>query len=194
MSLKFNSPFLGIPVIAPLNGRNRPNSVYSGRGQLSKRGFRKCICVKKHSDWVAQALRFSHFCGKDVELARNANESGVECVKESFVQNELVRIRTSMVERSRYCNCEWMDHIHLTCSPFHVLLTSKGLVCSCKLWIEMFSRGNLVLIFLSHRLLEYSRVNWQSPYRRVMASIISSGSELEAQLGRRLRCKADEGL
>jgi hypothetical protein len=88
MSLKFNSPFLGIPVIAPLNDRNRPNSLYSGRGQLSKRGFRKCICVKKHSDWVAQAIRFSLFCGKDVELVRNAHGLGVECVKESFVQSK----------------------------------------------------------------------------------------------------------
>uniref|UniRef100_A0A2K2A7R6 Uncharacterized protein n=1 Tax=Populus trichocarpa TaxID=3694 RepID=A0A2K2A7R6_POPTR len=89
MGLKFNSPFLRILVIAPLNDRNRPNSLYSGRGQLSKRGFRKCICVKKHSDWVAQAIRFSLFCGKDVELVRNAHGLGVECVKESFVQSVL---------------------------------------------------------------------------------------------------------
>ncbi|KAG6772739.1 hypothetical protein POTOM_024159 [Populus tomentosa] len=102
MSLKFNSPFLGIPVIAPLNGRNRPNSVYSGRGQLSKRGFRKCICVKKHSDWVAQALRFSHFWGKDVELARNANESGVECVKESFVQKSSVRLKREHLNIAKF--------------------------------------------------------------------------------------------
>ncbi|CAK7353462.1 unnamed protein product [Dovyalis caffra] len=92
MSLKLSSPFLGIPVNAPLNGRNLANSLYPGRVQLSKIPFRKCMCVKKHSDWVAQAIRFSHFCGKNVELLRNAiglrNGLRVECVKEPFVQSK----------------------------------------------------------------------------------------------------------
>lgn len=92
MSLKLNSPFLGIPV----NGRNRTHSLCSGRGHLSKRGFGKCVCVKKYSDWVAQAIRFSHFFGKNVELLRNAiglrNGLRVECVKQPFVQSKaLVR-------------------------------------------------------------------------------------------------------
>uniref|UniRef100_A0A6N2NHD1 Translocation and assembly module TamB C-terminal domain-containing protein n=1 Tax=Salix viminalis TaxID=40686 RepID=A0A6N2NHD1_SALVM len=92
MSLKLNSPFLGIPV----NGRNRTHSLCSGRGQLSKRGSGKCVCVKKHSDWVAQAIRFSHFFGKNVELLRNAiglrNGLRVECVKDPLVQSKaLVR-------------------------------------------------------------------------------------------------------
>lgn len=92
MSLKLNSPFLGIPV----NVRNRTHSLCSGRGHLSKRGFGKCVCVKKYSDWVAQAIRFSHFFGKNVELLRNAiglrNGLRVECVKQPFVQSKaLVR-------------------------------------------------------------------------------------------------------
>jgi hypothetical protein len=61
-------------------------------------------------------------------------------------------------------------HVHVN-ARVHIISVIQGLVCCCKLWIEMFSRGNLVLVFLSHRLLEYSRFNWQSPYRRVMASL-----------------------
>lgn len=96
MSLKLHCPFVGIPLLGSLNGRNRANSLYLSRGRLSKRPSCKCMSAKKHNDWIAQALRFSHFCDKNVELLRNAIGSRdglkVGCVKEPFAQSKaLVR-------------------------------------------------------------------------------------------------------
>ncbi|KAF2286916.1 hypothetical protein GH714_035326 [Hevea brasiliensis] len=96
MSLQFQSSFLGIPLSSSLNGQNHANSLYLGRGPLSRRIFRKCMCAKKHNEWITQAIRFSNFCGKYVVFVRNAigSRSGlkVECVREPFAQSKaLVR-------------------------------------------------------------------------------------------------------
>ncbi|KAJ8751742.1 hypothetical protein K2173_025919 [Erythroxylum novogranatense] len=80
-SLKLHCGFLGVPLHA--------HSLYLGRGQLLKRRSRSYVCARKRNDWVAQAIRFSHICGKNIELLRNAigttNGLNVECVREPLV-------------------------------------------------------------------------------------------------------------
>ncbi|KAI5586492.1 hypothetical protein BDE02_06G215600 [Populus trichocarpa] len=65
-----SSPFLRIPVIAPLNDRNRPNSLYSGRGQLSKRG----VLTFENGDVAAQVrLKREH-----LNIAKFEPEHGLD--------------------------------------------------------------------------------------------------------------------
>lgn len=96
MSSQFQSLFLGVPLSSSLKGQIHANSLYLGRGPLSRRTFRKCMCTKKHNEWITQAIRFSNFCGKYVVFLRNAigsrSELKVKCVKEPFSQSRaLVR-------------------------------------------------------------------------------------------------------
>ncbi|KAJ4826152.1 hypothetical protein Tsubulata_022923 [Turnera subulata] len=84
MSLRLDSSFFGVQLHGSLSAHRCPKSLYLGRGQLSKR--RRCAtCMKKRSgggDWIAQAIRFSsNFCGKNVELLRNAIGSRREVLK-----------------------------------------------------------------------------------------------------------------
>jgi hypothetical protein len=96
MSVKLHCPFLGTPLGGSSNGRNKGKFVYLGsRGQPAKRAFRRCTCAKQ-DPWIAQVIRFSNFCGQNVELLRRAlrskNGLKVECVKEPFSRSkELIR-------------------------------------------------------------------------------------------------------
>lgn len=67
MSTKLHSPFLGFPLQYSVNRRNNGNLVYLDEVKLPKRAFSKCKCVKQNH-WVSQGIRFSHFCGRNVEL------------------------------------------------------------------------------------------------------------------------------
>lgn len=92
MSGKLHSPFLGNVVYSSLNGRNTGNCLYLDRGKYARRVSRKCKCEKNQNDWITQAVRFSHFCGKNVELLRKSigsrNGLVVSCVKEPFVRSK----------------------------------------------------------------------------------------------------------
>lgn len=92
MSVKLHCPFLGTSLGGSSNGRNRGKFVYlSSRGQPVKRVFRRCTCAKQ-DPWIAQVIRFSNFCGQNVELLRRAlrskNGLKVECVKEPFSRSK----------------------------------------------------------------------------------------------------------
>ncbi|CAL5429130.1 unnamed protein product [Camellia sinensis] len=67
MSTKLHSPFLGFPLQYSVNRRNNGNLVYLDEVKLPKRAFSKCKCAKQNH-WVSQGIRFSHFCGRNVEL------------------------------------------------------------------------------------------------------------------------------
>ncbi|XP_028103710.1 uncharacterized protein LOC114302829 isoform X3 [Camellia sinensis] len=67
MSTKLHSPFLGFPLQYSVNRRNNGNLVCLDEVKLPKRAFSKCKCVKQNH-WVSQGIRFSHFCGRNVEL------------------------------------------------------------------------------------------------------------------------------
>ncbi|XVE71601.1 hypothetical protein DITRI_Ditri10aG0164400 [Diplodiscus trichospermus] len=72
MSLKLNSPFLGIPFGSSLNSKKSNGNYFDvDRGKLFRRAIRKRVSSEKQNDWIAQAIRFSHFCGKNIELFRN---------------------------------------------------------------------------------------------------------------------------
>ncbi|TYH65503.1 hypothetical protein ES332_D06G060400v1 [Gossypium tomentosum] len=97
MSLELNSPFLGIPLGSSSNGKisNRHCLDFS-RGKLLKRAFRKRVSAEKQNDWIAQAIRFSHFCGKNIEMFRKTiglrNGFVAKSVKEPFAGSKaLVR-------------------------------------------------------------------------------------------------------
>ncbi|XP_065849413.1 protein TIC236, chloroplastic [Euphorbia lathyris] len=96
MSLHLQSPFIGSPLSSSLNIRKPANFLYSSRGHITRRPCRKCMCAKKHNNWITQAIRFSNFCGKYVVFLRNAigprNGVKVECMKERFAERKsLVR-------------------------------------------------------------------------------------------------------
>lgn len=65
MHLKLYSPFLGLPLQCNLNTRKRGNLI-SGVRSL-RRDVCKCKCSKK-GDWITQGVKFTHFCGRNVEL------------------------------------------------------------------------------------------------------------------------------
>ncbi|GMP53432.1 hypothetical protein CsSME_00018884 [Camellia sinensis var. sinensis] len=67
MSTKLHSPFLWFPLQHSANRRNNGNLVYLDKVKLPKRAFSKCKCAKQNH-WVFQGIRFSHFCGRNVEL------------------------------------------------------------------------------------------------------------------------------
>lgn len=94
MSVELNSSFLGIALDAgSLTSRKAGNCVFLDRRRFGKRagGF-KCKCEKRQNEWIAQAIRFSHFCGKNVELLRKSigsrNGLVVNCVQEPFVRSK----------------------------------------------------------------------------------------------------------
>ncbi|KAH7574198.1 hypothetical protein JRO89_XS03G0264500 [Xanthoceras sorbifolium] len=93
MSIKLQSPFLGIELHGALSSRNTGSCLFLDRWRFLKRGAsHKCKCEKRHNEWIAQAIRFSHFCGKNVELLRKSigsrNGLVVNCVQEPFVRSK----------------------------------------------------------------------------------------------------------
>ncbi|XVF34449.1 hypothetical protein REPUB_Repub18cG0059800 [Reevesia pubescens] len=71
MSLKLNSPFLGIPLGSSLNGKKGNVHCFDfNRRDRFRRAVRKRVSAENQNDWIAQAIRFSHFCGKNIELFR----------------------------------------------------------------------------------------------------------------------------
>ncbi|KAK9029208.1 hypothetical protein V6N11_026329 [Hibiscus sabdariffa] len=69
MSFKLSSPFLGIPLGASLNvQRSNVGRIFFVRGNLFRRAIRKHVSAEKQNDWITQAIRFSLFCGKNIEL------------------------------------------------------------------------------------------------------------------------------
>lgn len=88
MSVKLDCEFLGFS----LNGRNSGNCLYLDRRKFPKRTSHKFRCEKRQNDWIAQAIRFSLFCGKNVELLRKSigsrNGLVVKSVKEPFAKSK----------------------------------------------------------------------------------------------------------
>ncbi|XP_007013733.2 PREDICTED: uncharacterized protein LOC18588930 [Theobroma cacao] len=97
MSLKLNSPFLEIPLGSSLNGKKGHGHCFGfDRGKLVRRAIRKRVSAEKQNDWIAQAIKFSHFCGKNIDLFRKTiglrNGFVVKSVKEPFAGSKaLVR-------------------------------------------------------------------------------------------------------
>lgn len=89
MSTRFHNPFLGVPFQCYTNGRTNRNSVYLNGVKLSRRA--SGIRANKN-DWVSHGIRFSHLCGRNVELLWNnlGLRSGlmVRCVKEPFTRSK----------------------------------------------------------------------------------------------------------
>ncbi|KAL6313065.1 hypothetical protein AAG906_031052 [Vitis piasezkii] len=89
---KLHSPFLGLPLQSSVNGIDRGNLI--SLNTWAKKGLCKCICSKDNC-WIFQPIRFSNFCGRNIELLRNfGSRSGsrVKCLKEPFSRSRsLVR-------------------------------------------------------------------------------------------------------
>ncbi|KAL5559228.1 hypothetical protein UlMin_035439 [Ulmus minor] len=85
MSLKLHSPFLGLPLNSSLNGKKVGSFSYPDGRQQGKRPCRRCVCAKQNH-WITQMIRFSHFCGQNVELLKRSFGSRygmkVKCVEE----------------------------------------------------------------------------------------------------------------
>lgn len=95
MRICLHSPFLGVPLQSFVNGRKNCNLVYTDKRHLVKRVIHKCSCGKQNH-WVSQGIRFSRFCGRNIELLWQniGSRSGlkVQCVKEPFARTKaLVR-------------------------------------------------------------------------------------------------------
>lgn len=92
MSGKLHCPFFGNALQSSLSNRNAGNFLYLDKGEFPKMASRKFRCEKRQNDWITQAIRFSNFCGKNVELFRNSigsrNGLVVKCVQEPFVRSK----------------------------------------------------------------------------------------------------------
>ncbi|WOG87829.1 hypothetical protein DCAR_0207061 [Daucus carota subsp. sativus] len=100
MSISLRNSILGVPVQCYGNGRNGGGNLV-GVG-VGRRGSRKCVIRAKSNDWVSNGVKFTHFCGRNVELLwKNIGlRSGmmVNCVKDPFVKSKtLVRTRLAPV-------------------------------------------------------------------------------------------------
>ncbi|XP_060208186.1 protein TIC236, chloroplastic isoform X2 [Lycium barbarum] len=89
MHAKLYSPFFGLPLQCNLNRRKRGNYICGVRS--SRRDACKCKCSKK-GDWITQGVKFTHFCGRNVELLWRsfALRSGtlICSVREPLVRNK----------------------------------------------------------------------------------------------------------
>ncbi|XP_075102117.1 protein TIC236, chloroplastic isoform X1 [Nicotiana tabacum] len=65
MRAKLHSPFLGLPLQCNFNRRKSGNYISGVRS--SRRGVYNCRCSKK-GDWITQGVKFTHSCGRNVEL------------------------------------------------------------------------------------------------------------------------------
>ncbi|KAB2629418.1 hypothetical protein D8674_034213 [Pyrus ussuriensis x Pyrus communis] len=102
MSSKLLCPFIGVSLHGSLIGRNNGNFIYWDRGRTGKRAARRCVCEKQNY-WISQAIKVSHFWGKNVELLRRTfelkNGMKVQCVKEPFSRSKaLVRSLSPLLE------------------------------------------------------------------------------------------------
>ncbi|KAL8090119.1 protein TIC236, chloroplastic [Apium graveolens] len=100
MSISLRNSILGVPVQCYGNGRYSDGNLV-GVG-VGRRGSRKCVIRAKNNDWVSKGVKFSHFCGRNVELLwKNIGlRSGlmVNCVKDPFVRSKtLVKERLAPV-------------------------------------------------------------------------------------------------
>ncbi|XP_059275165.1 protein TIC236, chloroplastic isoform X2 [Lycium ferocissimum] len=89
MHAKLYSPFFGLPLQCNLNRRKRGYYICGVRS--SRRDACKCKCSKK-GDWITQGVKFTHFCGRNVELLWRsfALRSGtlICSVREPLVRNK----------------------------------------------------------------------------------------------------------
>ncbi|XP_062019839.1 protein TIC236, chloroplastic isoform X2 [Rosa rugosa] len=94
MSGKLHCPFLGVPIHSSLSGRNHGNLIHWDTRHVGRRVVRRCVSEKQNY-WITQAMRVSHFWGKNVELFKRTFElknGKIQCVKEPFSQSKaLVR-------------------------------------------------------------------------------------------------------
>ncbi|EXC20797.1 hypothetical protein L484_007379 [Morus notabilis] len=68
MSGRLRCPFLGVPLHgSSSNGRKVGNFIYLDGGQRGKRRSQRCVFARQNP-WITQVIRFSHFCGQNVEL------------------------------------------------------------------------------------------------------------------------------
>jgi hypothetical protein len=91
MSITLNSPFLGVPIRCDVNRRIKASSYYPDGRKVTLRFTYKCRCSKQN-DWISHGIRFSNFCGRNVELLwRNlglrSSNIVVNCVKEPLTKS-----------------------------------------------------------------------------------------------------------
>ncbi|CAN1218527.1 Protein TIC236, chloroplastic [Linum perenne] len=93
MGFEIHSPFIGIPVSGYLKPGNNVRITPYLVGSRKRRRLRyTCVRAKKRDEWKAHAVRFSNFCGRNVELLRKAigsrNGLKVDCVAEPFARSK----------------------------------------------------------------------------------------------------------
>lgn len=97
------STFVGVPLPSSFKSRSNVSYVCLDRRHSSRMPVRRRIRSEKKNDWIAQAVRFSHFCGKNVELFKKniGLRSGfvVNSVKEPFTRSKaLVKSLSPLLE------------------------------------------------------------------------------------------------
>ncbi|XP_071741656.1 protein TIC236, chloroplastic-like [Rutidosis leptorrhynchoides] len=90
MSSRLVSPFIGIPFQSTF----KPKSTKLDKSRPSRKSCYKCIPRAKKNDWISHGIRFSQFCGENVEILwKNIGlRSGfvVKSVKEPFTRNKIL--------------------------------------------------------------------------------------------------------
>ena len=84
---KLHCPFLGLPLQGSVNSTDHGNFISPKTGL--RKGLCKCKC-SKDDHWIFQPIKFSKFCGRNIELLRNfGSRSGsrIKSLKEPFSQS-----------------------------------------------------------------------------------------------------------
>lgn len=92
MSGKLHCPFLGVPLYGSSpNGRKVGNFIYLGGGQRGKMRSRRSVYAKQNP-WITQVIRFSRFCGDNVELLKKklGSSYGIKVEEHLFRSKALV--------------------------------------------------------------------------------------------------------
>ncbi|CAI0416944.1 unnamed protein product [Linum tenue] len=124
MSVQLRSPFIGISVSGPLKVRNNVCLPYLVGFRKRRRPRDKVLRAKRQDDWKAQAVRFSDFCGRNVELLRKAIGSR-NGLKVDFVAEPLTRSKAFV----RSLTPLWQEGLLLVrCSALVVVISGVCLL------------------------------------------------------------------
>lgn len=89
MSVRLDNLFFGAPLRC--NTKRNSNSIRLNAVCPPRRNLRKCRCADKN-EWVSRGVRFTHFCGRNVELLwKNLGLRSawvVNCVKEPLARSK----------------------------------------------------------------------------------------------------------
>ncbi|XP_058225554.1 protein TIC236, chloroplastic isoform X2 [Rhododendron vialii] len=178
MSTRIHTPFLVFTLESSVNNRgNNGNLVYrDNKVILTKKGaFRQCTCCAKKHNWISEGIKFSHFCGRSVDLLwKNLGWRGslvVKRVTEPFSRDKaLVRSLSPLWEEGL---------LLIRCSIFVAVMSGVCLLlwygkAKAKTYVESKLLPSVCLLLSEHiqRELDFGKVRGISPLSITLESCL----------------------